>query len=181
MFSHLTITSASAQVLAFTPIKLVTQDGQEWNSSLVDSANNAYGFTANWAQVWWDTFHVSIVNSDTGSLGKVAVSVNVTYLLLPEEGLQVSVVHIPKVVHGANVTINGVTAQETQTPGIYTADTSTVLPTAYVIVGVSQEGWTTTHTAFSFTQNANCTHMDLRRDSWFSSWCRHLIFPLCQE
>jgi hypothetical protein len=148
-------TSASAQVLAFTPTKLVTQDGQEWNSSLVDSANNAYGFTANWAQVWWDTFHVTLVNSDTGKLGNVAVSVNVTYLLLPEEGLQVSVVHVPKSVHNANVTINGVAAQETQTSGIYSADTSTFLPTAYVIVEVSQEGWTTTHTAFSLTQNAN--------------------------
>jgi hypothetical protein len=149
-------TSASAAVLAFTPTKLVTQDRQEWNSSLVDSANNVYGFTYNWAQVWWDTFHVSLVSSDTSSLGKVALSVNVTHLLLPEEGLQVESVHIPKIVHGANVTINGVKAEESQTtPGIYLAHSSTFLPTAYVNIGVSQESWTIFHTAFSFTQNVN--------------------------
>ncbi len=154
-------TSASADVLAFTPTKLVTQDGQEWNSNPIDTANNVYGFTSHWAQVWWDTFHVSLASRGTGSLGSVAVSVNVTYLLLPEEGLQVGVVHVPKTVHGANVTINGVKAEETQTPGIYSATSSTWLPTAYVKVEVSQEGWTTTQTAFSFTQNANAIHMDI--------------------
>lgn len=148
--------SASADVLVFTPTKLVTQDGQEWNSSLIDSSNNAYGFTSNWAQVWWDTFHVSLVSSDTSSLGNVAISVNVTYLLLPEEGLQVGVVHVPKTVQGANVTINGVPAEESQTlPGIYSANSSTFLPTAYINVEVSQEGWTTTHTVFGFAQNTN--------------------------
>ncbi len=146
---------ASPDILAFTPTNLVTQDGQEWNSSIMDSANNVYGFTSNWAQVWWDTFHVSLVSSDTSSLGNVAVTVNVTYLLLPEEGLQVGTVHVPKTVQGANVTINGVAAQESQTPGIYFATSSTWLPTAYVNVGVSQEGWATTHTAFSFAQNTN--------------------------
>ncbi len=55
----------------------------------------------------------------------------------------------------ANVTVNGLKAQEAQTPGIYSATTSTWLPTAYVKVDVSQEGWTATQTAFSFTQNAN--------------------------
>lgn len=147
--------SASADILAFTPTKLVTQDGQEWNSSIVDLANNVYGFTSHWAQVWWDTFHVSLVSRDTRSLGNAAISVNVTYLLLPEEGLQVGFVHVPKIVQGANVTINGVKAEESQTPGIYSANSSTWLPTAYVNVGVSQEGWATTHTAFSFAQNAN--------------------------
>jgi hypothetical protein len=147
--------SASADILAFTPTKLVTQDGQEWNSSLVDLANNVYGFTYHWAQVWWDTPHVSLVSRDTSSLGNVAISVNITYLLLPEEGLQIGLVHVPKIVHDANVTINGVKAEETQTPGIYLANSSTWLPTAYVNVGVSQEGWTTTHTAFSFAHNAN--------------------------
>jgi hypothetical protein len=98
---------------------------------------------------------VSLVSSGTGSLGNVAVSLNVTYLLLPREGLQVGAVHVLKTVDGADVTINGVKAVETQTPGIYSAITSTWLPTAYVKVDVSQEGWTTTQTAFSFAQNAN--------------------------
>lgn len=149
--------SASADILAFTPTKLVTQDGQEWNSSIVDLANNVYGFTSHWAQVWWDTFHVSLVSRDTSSLGNVAISVNVTYLLLPEEGLQVGSVHVPKIVHGANVTINGVKAEESQTPGIYSASSSIWLPTTYVIVEVAQEGWVTTHTGFSFAHNANET------------------------
>ena len=147
--------SSNPVILTFTPIKLVTHDGQEWNTTLIDGLNNVYGFTSNWAQVWWDTFHVKMVNSDTSSLGNVAVSVNVTYLLLPEEGLQVGIVHVPKTVQGAEVTINGVKAEETQIPGIYEASSSTFLPTAYVIVEVSYEGWTRTHTAFSFTQNAN--------------------------
>jgi hypothetical protein len=150
-------TSTSVDVLAFTPTKLVTQDEQEWNSKPIDSASNVYGFTSNPSQVWYDTFHVSLVSSGTGSLGNIAVSVNVTYLLLPGEGLQVGVVHVLKIVHGADVTINGVKAVETQTPGIYSAITSTWLPTAYIKVDVSQEGWTTTQTAFSFAQNANQT------------------------
>lgn len=148
-------TSADPETLVFTPRDLITQDGKDWNSTLLDSANNVYGFTSNWAQVWWDTFHVSMVSRDTGSLGNVAVSVNVTYQLLPEDGLQVGAVHVSKTVQGANVTVNGVKAKETQTPGIYSASSSTWLPTAYVKVDVSQEGWTTTHTAFSFNQDAN--------------------------
>jgi len=148
-------TSADPKTLAFTPTDLITQDGRDWNSSILDSANNVYGFTSNWAQVWWDTFHVSMVSRDTGKLGNVAVSVNVTYQLLPEDGLQVGAVHVFKTVQGANVTVNGVKAKETQTPGIYSASSSTWLPTAYVKVDVSQEGWTTTHTAFSFNQEAN--------------------------
>lgn len=149
-------TSANPETLAFTPTDLITQDGRDWGPrKLIDSANNAYGFTSNPAHVWWDTFHVSMVSHDTGNLGNLAVSVNVTYLLLPEDGLQVGAVHVSKTVNGADVTINGVKAQETQTPGIYSASNSTWLPTAYVKVDVSQEGWTTTHTAFSFTQEAN--------------------------
>jgi hypothetical protein len=149
-------TSATPETLNFIPTDLVTQDGRDWGPrELIDSANNAYGFTSNWAQVWWDTFHVSMVSHDTGSLGKVAVSVNVTYQLLPEDGLQVGAVHVSKTLHDANVTINGVKAQETQTPGIYSASSSTLLPSAYVKVDVSQEGWTTTHTAFIFNQEAN--------------------------
>ncbi len=147
--------STSADILAFTPTKLITSDGREWNSSLVDSANNAYGFTNNWVQVWWDTFHVSLISRDTDSLGNVAVSVNVTKLLLPENGLVVGPVNVPKIVHNANVTINGVKAEESQTPGIYSATSSTWFPTAYVDVQVSQDYWTTTSTGFSFSHNAN--------------------------
>jgi len=151
-------TSATPETLNFTPTDLVTQDGRDWGPrELIDPANNAYGFTSNSARVWWDTFHVSMVSHDTGSLGNLVVSVNVTYLLLPEDGLQVGAVHVSKTVNGADVTINGVKAQETQTPGIYSASSSTWLPTAYVKVDVSQEGWTATHTAFSFTQEANTT------------------------
>ncbi len=148
-------TSATVDILAFAPTKLVTQDGKEWDSKPIDTAGNVYGFTSNQSQVWYDTFHVSIVNRSTGNLGNVAVSVNVTYLLLPEKGFQVGTVYVPKTVNGANVTINGVKAKETQTPGVYSAVSSTWLPTAYVKVDVSQEGWTTTQTAFNFTQNAN--------------------------
>ena len=148
-------TSATLETLTFTPTDLVTSDGKDWNSTLLDSANNVYGFTSNFAQIRWDTFNVSMVNRDTGSFGKVAVSVNVTYQLLPEDGLQVGAVHVSKTVSGADVTINGVKAQETQTPGIYSASSSTWLPTAYVKVDVAQDGWTATHTAFSFTQEAN--------------------------
>jgi hypothetical protein len=149
-------TSSTSTTLTFMPTDLVTQDGRDWSPrQLIDAANNAYGFTSNWAQVWWDTFHVSMVSHDTDSLGKVAVSVNVTYQLLPEDGLQVGNVHVSKTLQDANVTINGVKAQKTQTPGIYSASSSTLLPSAYVKVDVSQEGWTTTHTAFIFNQEAN--------------------------
>ena len=148
-------TSTNPATLTFTPTDLVTQDGKDWNSKLLDSANNIYGFTSNAAQVWWDTFHVSIISLDTGSLGKVVVSVNVTYQLLPEDGLQTGNVHVSKTVHVADVTINGVKAQETQTSGTYSASSSTWLPTAYVKVDVSQEGWKTARTAFSFAQDAN--------------------------
>jgi hypothetical protein len=153
--------SSTADILTFTPTKLTTSDGKDWKVGLVDSANNVYGFTGESAVVWYDTFHVSLVSSDTGSLGKVGVAVNVTYLLLPEDGLSLpagasygNATFLPKIAQGVNVTINGVKAQESQ-PGIYTADSSTFLPTAYVNVKVSQDGWTTTNTGFSFAQNTN--------------------------
>jgi hypothetical protein len=149
--------SANPEILTFTPNDLTAQDGRGWNSSIVDSANSVSGFTSQSAQVWWDTFHVSLVNSDTNSLGKVGISVNVTYLLLPEEGLQVGSVHVSKTVQNANVTVNGVTAQESQTPGIYLANSSTIFPTAYVNVEVSQKGWTSTDTGFNFVHNSNQT------------------------
>src|SRR5208283_5423710 len=70
--------SANPEILTFTPTELTTQDGRGWNSSIVDSANSVSGFTSQSAKMWWDTFHVSLVNSDTNSLGKVGISVNVT-------------------------------------------------------------------------------------------------------
>ncbi|MGD0644690.1 MAG: hypothetical protein ABSA75_07280 [Candidatus Bathyarchaeia archaeon] len=154
--------SSTADILTFTPIKLTTQDGVRWNSNLLKiSGNSAYGFQSNVVTVWWDTFHVSLTNSNTKSLEAATVSVNVTYLLLPQGGLTLPSVDtysnqtfLPKIAEGANVTINGVSAQETSV-GIYEANVSTVFPTAYVIVMVSQKGWTTTSTAFSFSHNAN--------------------------
>ena len=142
-------------ILVFNATKLVTQDGTEWNTTLLDPSNNAYGFTSNVVKVWWDTFHVSLVNYDTSNLGNIAATVNVTYLLLPQEGLTLgSGVHLSKIAEDVTVTINGVPAQQTA-PGIYTATSSTWLPTAYINVKVADDYWTTTATGFSFNQNAN--------------------------
>ena len=52
---------------------------------LWDPANNIYGFTEHWAQVWFDTFHVDLLSSDTNSMGNVAVSVNVTVCCFPKK------------------------------------------------------------------------------------------------
>ena len=155
--------SSTADILTFTPISLTTQDNVKWtNDTLADPANNVYAFQSNPVVVWWDTFHVSLVSYDTNSLGNIATTVNVTYQLLPEKGLSLPAgatytnqTFLPKIVHEANVTINGVKAQETQISGTYQANCSTWLPTAYVHIGVSQEGWVTTHTGFSFTQSTN--------------------------
>lgn len=155
--------SSTAGIFTFTPTKLVTPDGIKWNSSLLDTGNNVYGFQSKSVVVWWDTFHVSLVDYDT-SLGVTTVSVNVTYLLLPEEGLTLpewaTYSHqpfLPKMAHNVNVTINGLTADETSTEGIFEANVSIWLPTAYIIVGVSQEGWVTTNTGFCFAQDTNGT------------------------
>jgi hypothetical protein len=154
--------SPTADILTFTPTKLTTQDGKTWKTSIVDSANNVYGLQSQSAVIWWDTFHMSQVSSNTNSLGKVAISVNVTYLLLPEEGLTLPAwatysnqTFLPKIAQNATVTINDVKAEESQVPGIYSASSSTWLPTTYVNVEVSQEGWTTTSTGISFAHNAN--------------------------
>jgi hypothetical protein len=155
--------SSTADKITFTPTELKTQDGAEYNSTLVKSGGSqAIGFQSTPVTVWWDTFQVSLINYNTDTLRAVAVSVNVTYLLLPQEGFtlpsQDTYSHqtfLPKIVSGANVTVNGVKAQETSVAGMYSADVSTVFPTAYVLVTVAQKGWTTTCTAFSFTQKAN--------------------------
>ena len=54
-----------------------------------------------------------------------------------------------------DVTINGVKAQESAEPGVYNAEFPTLLPTAYVLVEVSQEEWTPNQKAFSFTHASN--------------------------
>jgi hypothetical protein len=147
--------SSNPDILNFIPSKLTTQDGKEWtDANLIDSGENAYGFTSNYAQVYWDTFRVSAVNFETDTLGKIATIVNVTYPMLPEDGLQVGTVHHSKIGQSLNVSINGVSAQETA-PGIYTAVSNSWLSTAYVNVKVSGFNWTTTETAFGVTQSAN--------------------------
>ena len=155
--------SSSANILTFTPVKLTTEDGKNWNTALVDSTNSVYGLKAESAVAWWDTFHVSILSSDTGSLGKVGISVNVTYLLLPEDGLTLpagaaynNATFLSKIAQDVNVTINGINAKQTQI-GVFAVESSTFLPTAYVNVQVSQEGWSTTNMGFSFDQNSNQT------------------------
>jgi hypothetical protein len=155
--------SSTADILTFTPTKLVTQDNTEYNSTLLKtSGNQVYDFQSKSVTVWWDTFNVSLISSNTKTSGAIAVNLNITYLLIPQEGLTLPAkdnysnqTFLSKIAHGANVTINGVKAEETSVAGIYTANVSTVFPTAYVIVAVSQNGWTTTYTAFSFTHNAN--------------------------
>lgn len=154
--------SSTADILTFTPIKLVTHDGTEWKSNLLDEENSIYGFQSKSVVIWWDTFHVSLVSYDTETLGEAIVSVNVTYLLLPEEGLTLPEwatyshqIFLPKIARNASVTINGVKAEETPIESIYKSNLSIWLPTAYIHVEVSQEGWVTTPTGFSFAHNAN--------------------------
>jgi hypothetical protein len=148
-------TQNKPNILSFNATELVTQDGQEWNSDPVDSANYAYGLTSSHARVFWDTFHVSMVRYNTDRLQNIDATINVTRLLLPQEGLTTrGNVHISKIAMGVIVTINGVLAQEIE-PGIYSARSSTWLSTAYVNVKVSSVNWTTTATGFSFIHNAN--------------------------
>lgn len=147
--------SEDADILTFTPTRLTTQDTQEYTVDTVDSSDTLYGLMVEPTVVWYDTFHVSLVNFNTDTLGKTVTTVNVTYTLLPEEGLTLyNQTFLPKIIHNATITINGVTATETQ-PGIFTAESSSILDTAYVNVRVSQDGWLTTETAFSFAQHAN--------------------------
>ncbi len=140
--------SSTADILTFTPTKLVTQDGTEYNSTLLNTnGNQAFGFQSKSVAVWWDTFNVSLISSNTKTSEVISVNVNITYLLIPQEGLSLPAkdtfsnqTFLPKIVHDANVTINNVKAEETSIAGIYTANVSTVFPTAYVIVAVSQNG-----------------------------------------
>jgi hypothetical protein len=153
--------SLNADVLAFNATKLVTQDGTEYDASL-DTETGLYGVQSKPVTVWYDTFHVALLEYSTDSLGTTRVSVNVTYQLLPEEGLSLPAwatysnqTFLPKSVHGAQVTINSVKAQESAAEGIYSANVSTHFSTAYIHVGVSQQNWVTTNTGFSFAHSAN--------------------------
>jgi hypothetical protein len=144
-------------ILTFTPTRTVTQDGTEWNASL-------YNLQSESATVYCDTFDVALVSANTETLGLAEVSVNVTYLLVPEEGLTLPQASnssqqevISKTVHSVSVTINGVKAEETAVHGVYTASFSTWLLTAYVIVEVSQESWASAHEGFSFAHGSNGT------------------------
>ncbi len=146
--------SANADILTFTPTSLTTQQGQEYTINPIPDSE-VYGLTAESTVVWYDSFNVSLISLDTNSLGKTVTTVNVTYKLLPDEGLTLyNQTVLPKIVHNATVTINGVQATETS-QGIFTAESSACMDTAYVNVKVSQDGWTTTDTAFSFVHNAN--------------------------
>jgi len=155
--------SSTPNALTFTPTKLITEDGVDWNSSLLENGENpVYGFQSEPIMIYWDIFDISLIIADTNTLGVTKVSVNITYLMIPQEGLAVPQLsnqsnydYIPKYVHDADVTINGVRAEESSTSGVYAAETTTWLPTAYVIVGVSQQDWSQTHRAFSTVHGAN--------------------------
>jgi len=108
--------TTKADILTFTPIGLTAQNDETYTDEIKDS--DVSGFKAESAVVWFDTLHVGLVSWDTGSLGKASVTVNVTYLLLPEEGLTLpewatysNQTFLPKILHDATVTINGVVAQ----------------------------------------------------------------------
>jgi hypothetical protein len=158
-FASFYYSSSTPRVLTFVPTELVAEDGTEWNSSLVD---DAYGFQSEPLTIYWDRFAASLISADTSALWVARVTVNVTYLLIPEGGLTALQLpnysqndSIPKYVHGADVKIDGVKAEETSVPGVYTAQISSWLPTAYILVEVSQEGWPQTGIALSFTHSEN--------------------------
>jgi hypothetical protein len=149
------------EILTFTPTALFTSDGAEYNSSILQAENNLYGLQIESISVYYDTFDVALVSADTNTKGRTSVTVNVTYLLAPEEGLTLppassylNQTFFPKVAEGVDVTINGVEAEEAQS-GVYRADIPTWLPTSYVLVEVSKPDWSPNHEAFSFTHTSN--------------------------
>ena len=160
-FADFNYSSSTPKILTFTPTKLITADGTELSASLLQNGETTlYGLQSEPVTVYWDTFDVELVSTSTTTLKTTQVSVNVTYLLVPEEGLTIShndsqQTFFPKIAHGINVTVNGATAEETAVPGVYSANVSTWMPTAYVIVEVKQDGWTTAHKAFGFAHEAN--------------------------
>ncbi len=150
-------TSKTPAVLTFTPVKLVMQDKTEWNVQHPERDSIVPYLSVT---VYWDTFSVALTDSNTSDFGSGSVSVKATRLLLPDHGLSAyvgpkAIAIILKEVQNANVTINGVLAQKTSEAGLYTAQVSTIFPRAYTLVTVSEYGWKTTQTAFSFTHSAN--------------------------
>jgi hypothetical protein len=146
-------TSNTPAVLTFTPTKLVMQDKTEWNVEHPERDSVVPYLSAT---VYWDTFSVALVNSTTDNLGAATFTVNVTRLLIPTGTISTYGGEIiNSVVDDANVTINGVEAQKTAAPGVYTAYITTAFPTAYTLVTVAHENWRTTQTAFSPTHSAN--------------------------
>jgi hypothetical protein len=142
--------------LVFGVSKLVTEDQNVWGKSSLEGLF----FNADGVCVIWDTYDVHLVNYNVDSIGSSTVSVNVTYHVIPEGGTFLigengKTEMVTKTVSNATVTINSVEAQETSTPGIYTANVPEWFPTAYTLVTVSQDGWQTTNTGFSGTHNAN--------------------------
>lgn len=149
-------------ILVFTPIMIITQKEMEYDLNLFEQGQNGlYGLQSNSVAIYWDTFDASLVNTDTTIQGETKVSINATYLLMPEEGLVVSNFSsleqkvFPKIGYGLNVTINNVNAEETSTGGIYSATFPTWLPSAYVFVEISQDEWLPAHEGFSFSHNSN--------------------------
>jgi len=154
--------SSSPAVLTFTPTTLVTQDETDYNASVFGNVQSAvYGMQSKSVTVYWDTFDVSLVSTNTDTQGVTTVSVNVTYMMVPEEGLVIPNSSpeqvFPKIAHGVNVTINGVKAKETSVSGIYTANFSTWLPTTYMLTEVSQDDWIPAQKGFSFYHNFNAS------------------------
>jgi len=155
-------TSLTADILTFNVTKLETADGDEYYLNVYDPETGRGALQSQLVTVWWDAIHVELAESDTTKIGATKILVNVTYQLLPKEGLTLPAwatysgqTFLPKPVHGQNITINGVQAQETSTPGIYIAEVSNWFPTAYIHVAAAQQNWTTTHVGFSFTHTAN--------------------------
>jgi hypothetical protein len=154
--------SSTPDILTFTPIQMETEDGNKYNSSILQRDSDiAVGLKSDNVAVWWDTFHVSLIAFNTQTSGKTLLTVNVTYLLVPEEGLTLPLgaafsnqTFLQKIVQGAEVAVNGVKASQSGS-GIYTAYVSTWLPTTYALITVSKQNWVTTQTGFSFTHNAN--------------------------
>ncbi len=162
-YVYFNYSSATPQILTFIPVELITADGTELNSSLLQNGEaSLHGLHSEPVTVYWDTFDMELISTSTKTLESFQVSVNVTYLFVPEKGLTIT--HndsqqefFPKIAHGVSVTINGVQAEETEVDGVYSATVSTVMPTAYVIVKASQEDWATAHKALSFAHDANRT------------------------
>ena len=154
-FISFNYSSQKPMILTFTPTKLITEDGVEWNQSLI---KGAYGFHSESLTIYWDSFDISLMSVETNSLGTIRVVVRITYFLIPEEGLTIQNnsqrKYIPKQVHGVDVKINGIKAEELSTQGVYAVKTSTILPTTYILVEVSHEEWRQ-NKAFVFDHTAN--------------------------